>query len=368
MTRILCEKSGLVYKNDIPHVYSRHAAHPSIAVLNDREILSSAVIGQAFESADTRAYLFRSADAGETWTTEGLLFGDTGSAESDLGRLSTAPNGDVVAVYFKHDRSRKDQGYTNPDNMGFTGTTIFLTKSSDGGKTWATPWRIDPPLAGPAFESQSAVLFLRDGRWLLPTSTWRGWDGSCPDGMKAAAFVSYDEGVTWPDFIDIMDDYKDGIIYFESSLSQLPDNRLLCTAWGYNEKDGSDLMNQYVISNDGKTFGKRMSTGLYGQTMATIPLADGRLFSVYRRMDKKGFWANLARLDGQTWINETELPLWGTTEEGLVHTGGNMSANFARLKFGAPRIALIGNTIFVAFWCYEDFQGVIRWFKIHLQE
>ena len=208
------------------------------------------------------------------------------------------------------------------------------------------------------------MVFFSDGRWLLPTSTWRGWDGYCPNGMKAVAFVSYDEGKTWPEFIDIMDDSKDHIIYFESSLCELPDKRLICTTWGYNEKSGTDSMNQYVISNDGREFGKRLSTGLAGQTMATMALDDGRLFSVYRRMDKKGFWANLSRLDGDKWVNESELPLWGTVEEGLVHTDSNMSTNFSRLKFGAPRLTCYKGAIFVVFWCYEDFQGVIRWFKI----
>ena len=129
MSAINCIGSGLVYKNEIPHIYSRHAAHPSIAVLKNNEILVTTVIGQAFESADTRAYLFRSSDEGGTWTPEGLLFNETSESESDLGRISVAPNGDLVAVYFKHNRSRKDQGYTNPENMGFTETEIYLTKS-----------------------------------------------------------------------------------------------------------------------------------------------------------------------------------------------------------------------------------------------
>lgn len=368
MARIICQNTGLVYKNEIPHVYSRHAAHPSVTVLNNNEMLATAVIGQAFESADTRAYLFRSVNKGETWTSEGRLFYETSESESDLGRISTAPNGDLIAVYFKHDRSRKDQGYTNPDNMGFTETKIYLTKSFDGGLSWMKPWLIEPPLIGPAFESHSAVIFLSDGRWILPTSTWRGWDGYCPNGMKVVAFVSYDEGATWPEYIDVMDDSKDGIIYFESSLCELPDNRLICAAWGYNERNGLDIMNQYVISSDGKAFGKRRSTGLIGQTMATISLGDGRLLSVYRRMDKQGFWANLSRIEGDEWINETELPLWGTLEHDLVHTGKNMSSNFSRLKFGAPRLIRIEDIIFVAFWCYEDFQGVIRWFKLCIDE
>lgn len=368
MSSIYCIDSGLVYKNEIPHIYSRHAAHPSVAILQNGEILVTAVIGQAFESADSRAFLFRSSDEGKTWISEGYLFNGTVENESDLGRISVAPNGDLVAVYFKHNRSRKDQGYTNPENMGFTETKILLTKSFDNGKTWMKPWPINTPLIGPAFESQSSVIFLSDSRWLLPTSTWRDWNGYCPNGMKAVAFVSYDEGKTWPEFIDVMDDNKENIIYFESSLSELPDKRLICTAWGYNEKDGTDSMNQYVISQDGKKFGERLSTGLSGQTMATMALHDGRLISVYRRMDKKGFWANLSRLEGNQWINEADLPLWGNEVEGLVQTGANMSTNFSRLKFGAPRLTYFKGEIFVVFWCYEDFQGVIRWFKINIAE
>ena len=39
-------------------------------------------------------------------------------------------------------------------------------------------------MAGPSFELCAPVTLLGDGRWLLPTSTWRGWDGALPNGHR----------------------------------------------------------------------------------------------------------------------------------------------------------------------------------------
>ena len=365
MARINCLKTGLIYKNPIPHVYSRHACHPSIARLQNGELLSAVIIGQAFEAPDSRVHLFRSMDNGETWHHEGLMIDGTITGKSDFGKVSATEKGEVIGLYVLHNRTLENEGYTNHRNMGLVEMELMITRSSDKGHTWTKPLAIEPPLVGPAFEPQSAIIFFKNGKWILPTSTWRGWDGCCPNGMKAVAFVSYDKGRTWPEYMDVMNDTKNGIIFWESNIIELADGRLLATAWGYDEKNNIDLPNQYAVSADGNIFGEIKSTGLIGQTMTTILLDDGRILSLYRRMDKSGLWANISRLEGDAWVNEDELPLWGSDTDGLVSKGKNMANNFTKLRFGAPRmIKLDDGVIFAAFWCYEDYQGVIRWFKL----
>jgi sialidase-1 len=150
---------------------------------------------------------------------------------------------------------------------------------------------------------------------------------------------------------------------------QLRDGRILVVAWAYDRKNKRDLPNQYVISSDGgKTFSQPASTGLLGQTMTPIELSDGRLLSAYRRMDRPGLWAVISRLDGDRWVNDEHLGLWGTEGSGLVATTGNMVTNFARLQFGAPCLVDMGDgTVHVSFWAVEEGLASARWIKVGTQ-
>ena len=143
-----------------------------------------------------------------------------------------------------------DEGLANPENLGFVPTETLLLWSEDAGHTWAAPSRW-PPLVGPSFELCCPIVPLRDGRWFLPTSTWRGWDGDCPNGMKMVAFVSHDGGRSWPEYRDVMRDPEQRIIYWESKICEMPDGRLLAVAWVYDQVAAADLPNHYAISADG---------------------------------------------------------------------------------------------------------------------
>jgi hypothetical protein len=214
----------------------------------------------------------------------------------------------------------------------------------------------------------SPITPLRDGRWLLPTSTWRDWQGYCPNGTRTVAFVSHDRGRTWPEYLDLYGG-PGNIIYFESKIVQLADGRLVGAAWGYDEAAGKDTPNQYVVSADGgQTWTAPTSTGLFGQTGTPFPLADGRLLYIYRRLDQPGLWAAIARLEGDRWINESQTPLWGASASGLTAHGGNMAQNYHVLKFGAPCINLTPKgDLFVAFWGVEECVSNIRWFRLRVE-
>ena len=199
-------ETGLIYRNPKPHLYSRQATFPSLALLPNGELLAAFGVGSGFESADNHTELARSNDGGRTWQWEGALMppsppgplsqvgrGREGPTSSNV-RISRMPDGELAAFGAVWDRSRADEGLTNPETLGFVETQLILLRSPDGGRTWQGPQPIDPPLAGPSFEICSPILPLRDGRWLAPTATWKGWNGECPNGMKALALVSRDRG------------------------------------------------------------------------------------------------------------------------------------------------------------------------------
>ncbi|NLJ40816.1 MAG: exo-alpha-sialidase [Clostridiales bacterium] len=369
MTKIKVLDTGYIYRNPIPHVYSRNAYFPSLAQLPNGKILATMSIGQAFESADQRIYLSSSDNNGMDWSEPTQIYEKEQSIpKSQFGRINIL--GDQLAIIFaEYNRSRKDAGLSNPENLGFVETELALLRSDDGGDTWHGPYPLDPPLIGPSFELCTPIIELSDGRWLLQTSTWRSWDGDAPNGMKAVALVSYDKGETWPEYIDVMADIENNIIFWESRVIELADGRLLGTAWVYDENNACDRENHYALSDpNGKKFGPPKSTGLKGQTLEPILLDDGTILSFYRRTDKPGLWANLSRIEGEKWINLYEMPLWGYDESRWVSRDSDMVKNFNVLSFGAPRaIRLMDGTIYVAIWAVEECVGSIRWFRLGVE-
>jgi hypothetical protein len=359
---------GIVYRNPLSHVRSIHAYFPSTVQLQDGELLCTLVLAEAFEAVNARTYLARSQDGGVTWQLEDALPAATPDRlTSNSARLSVFDNDELVAFMVRADRSaHPNEGLANPLNMGFVPTELLLLRSTDRGRSWSAPVTMQAPLEGPSFELCAPIVELRDGRWVLATSTWRSWDGASPNGNRQLMLVSPDKGHSWPHYDTVMHDPQQHIIYWESKIVELEDGRLLSVAWAYDEKAAVDLPNQYALSEDGgKTWCRPRSTGLLGQTMAPTLLPNGRILSVYRRLDEAGLWANISRIEGDNWINESCLPLWGVRAKDLVKTESNMAENFTVLRFGAPCLThLHDGSIFGAFWCYDDCVSEIRWFKL----
>jgi hypothetical protein len=362
-------ETGLIYRNPKPHLFSRQASFPSLVLLPSGEMLAAFAIGSGFEAADLHTELARSSDGGRSWQLVGAVFNEgTDKPTSANVRISRMPGGELIAFGVRADRSRADEGLTNPETQGFVETELIQLRSIDDGHTWQGPEVVAPPLVGPSFELCSPVVPLSDGRWLWPTSTWRGWDGANPSGTMAIALVSHDQGHTWPEYVRVMNSPGEDVIYWEQKIVDLGDGRLLAVCWTHDLPKGVDRPVHYAISSDyGRSFGPPRSTGLHGQTSTPIVLGDGRLVCVYRRTDMPGLWASYARIDGDEWVNQGELPLWGHSraDEANFVGGENLSRSFTTLKFGLPAgLLLPDGQVYVAFWCVEDCIYNIRWFRL----
>ena len=365
MSKLTCENTGIVYRNPYPNIRSIHAYKPSIVILPNGELLTSFQLGEAFQAVNLHINLARSTDGGKSWNLEEPIFPRNESESvSYEGRLSFI-NGEVIAFLIGNKRTRENYGPNNPQTKGYNEMDLIIVRSKDGAKTWNKPKIINTPMKVP-YEMCCPVTVLRDGRWIIPTSIWRNWDGSHPYGLKMIALVSYDSGYTWDEYFDVMVDPQNNIIYWESKILQLRDGRLLAVAWGYDQKNGVDLPNQYAISDDGgKTFSNPASTGLFGQTLTPLQLDDGKILSVYRRMDKPGLWAVVSALDGHSWRNETQIPIWGY-ESGKIDSGGSqLLKNWTKLRFGTPHmIKMPDDDIYGVFWETDEAIGTVRYFRL----
>ncbi len=359
--------TGVVYRNPKTYLRAIHTWHPSIARFDDGELVAAFDIGQAVEALDYHTCLCRSCDEGATWSEPQAIIKDTFAGRTTHSmRISRTDDGTLLAFGGRFHRDNPEEGLVNRENLGYVPMELIYLTSGDRGRTWRGPHVIAPPLVGPAFETCHRIVPLRDGRWLGPTSTWRGWNGEQPNGMKAIALVSRDRGKSWTEYLDVMDGTPEKVIYWEQSLVQLPDDRLLAVTWAFDEKTGRSLPNPYAISTEGKAFSAPRPTGLRGQTAKIICLSDGRILCLYRREDKPGLWANLSRLDGEQWVNLDEAVMWQGAKAGMSGQGASAD-ELSDLRFGFPSMTLLPDgDVLTVFWCCEDGVNNIRWLRIRV--
>ena len=359
--------SGLIYRNPRPELRARHAWHPSLVSLGGGRWLCSYDIGEGPESLDYATYLSRSDDDGQSWSSPERLFQDVGRRRAThTVRVTRLSDGSLVASGARLFRDDPERGLINTPGLGYTEMDLILLRSGDEGATWSTPEVMSPPLVGPAFETCHPIVELEDGRWLAPTSTWPGWDGTSVNGMRAVALESADRGKSWPRHVETFDRWSEGILHWEQSLVQLKDGRLLAVAWALEVAANRTLYTPFAISNDGVTFAIRGLTGIHAQTSKLAVLGDGRVLCAYRRHDRPGLWATVARIAGSDWSNEEELRLWSGADSGMSGQS-NVGEELSALAFGYPSIqGAADGEVMIAFWCREDCILNIRWIRLQV--
>jgi sialidase-1 len=353
--------SGIVYRHPKPYLQSIQARHPSLIRFEDGELLVAFDLGQADESLDYRTYRARSLDGGTSWQLEGALFANPPGRPTSYSVRISAAGGEVLAFGSLHYRDDPEEGLVNRATLGFVPTDLILLRSLDRGHTWSPPQVLRPAIESPAWETCHHVVSLPGGRWLAPTATWRGWDGRLPAGEQTVVLISDDRGASWPTLGRVFDGRESGLIHWEVSVAPLRDGRIVAVAWVHDPRTMEDHPNAFALSeDDGATWSPPRSTGLHGQTCKELQLTDGRLLSVYRRLDEPGLWAILATLGpGDDWTNVCDLAIW----QGVAASGSttNSADALAALRFGYPSPVLLPDgDVLVAFWCVEDCQSIIR--------
>jgi hypothetical protein len=276
-------------------------------------------------------------------------------------------DGSLVGFGGRYYRDNPDEGLVNRANLGYVPMDLILLRSADGGRSWHGPEMITPPLVGPSFEICHKIVELADGRWLAPTSNWKGWHGDAPNGMQALALVSHDRGRSWREYVTVADQYAQGIISWEQGLAQLPDGRLVAAVWSFDEREGKSLPNRYTMSRDGRKFSQPRENGLRGETAKLLAMADGRLLCLYRRLDRPGLWAQLVEMRGDDWVNLDSAPLWQGTASGM-RGAGSSGDELSALKFGFPSmLQLPDGDVLAVFWCVEECLHIIRWIRLRIK-
>jgi hypothetical protein len=355
----------------MPHLKSRQAFFPSVVELDSGELVCAFDIGEAFEAVNVRSFTSHSTDDGKTWTTPEVMFNpeEDDHKFSTTCRIARVSNNRLAGLACLFDRTHEELGLVNPETDGFCRTDIALIRSFDSGYTWGRLRFINPPNEWNHWETCSHPIDLGDGRWIIPCSMWKSWIGQDPKaGMRALALISDDNGESFTRLVTVMDHSKANTASWEQKQIRLSDGRLLAVCWRYDMQAKQSLKNGYSLStNRGDSYGAPLESPVHGETASPVALDDNHFLLVYRRVDKKGLWAQLARMEGDTWTPISDQPLWGVNTDGYGTSEGSKFQTMSTLRFGYPSvIRRKSGELFVVFWCYEDAQLIIRYVRINI--
>lgn len=353
---------GIVYRNPFPAIRARHAWHPTLVHLGGREWVCAFDIAEAAEAHDYGTHVVVSHDDGATWSDPERVIpvGDPPrSATIRLGRLG---DGALIFAGSHHHARDENQGRLNHDTFGYIDMDLVTVRGEPG--HWDAPAIVTPPLAGTPFETCHAIVELSDGRLILPTCTWMGWDGSAPHGMKGVLLVSHDRGATWPEAITTMDAWDRRVTHFEQSVVELEGGALLSIAWAYNVDTGATEPTPYALAVDGHDFAVHGLTGLNAQTAKLVHLGGNRLLCAYRRHDVPGLWIAEVEVDGTEWRTLSTRSLWTGASSGMAGERA-ASEELSGLRFGFPQMVLREDgDVQLVFWAREDDVNTIRWLRL----
>lgn len=359
---------SLVYRNPAPHLRSVHAWHPSLVHLGGQRWVCSFDLAQAPEAHDYRTHVSHSDDDGATWSAPVPLVLPEDHPGAVSLRISRLSDGRIVGFGALMDVRPADQGIFNPANFGYTAMRLGFAESLDDGRTWAPPRPLDLPLTGTAFETCHPIRELADGRLLAPTCTLRTWEGSAPYGMKAVAFVSYDGGAAWPEWLDVRDDSAQDLTNWEQSIVELSGGRLVGATWRYSVDDGTTAPTELIAAADGRTFVSGGPTGFFAQTTKLLALPDDRVLALYRRHDQPGLWASLAQVDAATprWETLETVKIWDGASSGMA-SGVEQTKQLSELRFGYPSPALRPDgDVEVAYWRRVEEINEVTLVRLHI--
>ncbi len=360
--------SGILYQNPLPQLRMIHASFPNIQQISVKEFLCVYRRGSAWESVDGVIGKLRSTDGGKTWLGEGEVREDFGSERRYSyrgGHLTKIKDGTLLLTSCRFDRSDPDKPIFNPLTEGYLPVDAALFHSLDGGRTWSSPQAVSLP-EGEIGNPIGPVLELSDNRWLMPFETWKSYDDTGPAQQRTVAIFS-ENGKTWDNLTSIADGRAEGIVYWDSTIITLKDDRLFALLWTRDLKSDIDLPIHRTISNDGgRTWSKPESTGVNGHTMSVVDLGNQHLLMVYslRNVEQPGIMAVLSENEGKSWKLTDQVMIWDAHEQTNVGVANRdrCLADMATYAFGKPQaIKTTEGSILVSFWCTQACVTHIRW-------
>jgi hypothetical protein len=374
MAHIQMVDTGVIYINPNPGYEYNFACHSDLVQLSKQELLCTFQRGQALYSADSVMLATRSLDGGKTWTAEGLIHdpaGDDRSYSYHGPMITRVADGSLVVIATRWDRTDREKPLFNEQTGGIGAAQTLLYRSKDKGSTWSSPQIIDMP--GNMYLTPSCgIIVLKDGRWMLSTDQWHGYDEPGPYRPRTVVIFSSHEGKTWGDPVTFGVNDTPHFGHWHGRINRLRNDQLFTLFWTANTDTGEAMTHHHCTgSADGREWTVPAPTNIPGQTNWPVDLGNGQMAVIYtvRDTDPPGFFAAVSEDGGKKWDLDRQILVWDAT--GRDKIGISAPDHYPRshdtISYGAPTATVLEDgDIFATFWCTEVAVTHIRYARLRV--
>lgn len=348
-----------IYQNPAPLLVSRQAIFPGIVQLPSGELVALFTIGEAFDAANTRAYVARSSDEGRTWSEPVRLSTKEASPEeSESFKPLLLRDGTLVATGYVFVRPTPLTPVVDPETFELLRLRNKVSFSSDGGHTWSEPEYFD--VEGEPLELSGPMIELSSGRLLGATAPFH----LRKDGHAGWIVASDDKGKSWRKLSEFYRSPGGNVATWECRLCEMSPGRVAVIAWAYDNASSANRDNILALSDDGGETFRTIETGVHGQASNMLPLGGDKLLTIHAHREAPiGLMVRRVDLGAGTFAIEKELDLLGRAD--MASETADIRKQFASLKFGQPSLLrLQSGDILAACWSFENSQYVIKAYRL----
>ena len=350
-----------IYQNPDPLLVSRQAIFPGIVQLPDGELLALFTIGEAFDAANTRAYMSRSSDAGRTWSPPVRPWHtEVSPPESESFKPLLLRDGTLVATGYVFVRPTPLTPIVDPTTFELLPLRNKVSFSTDGGRNWTEPAYFD--VAGQPLELSGPCIELSSGRLLGATAPFH----LGKTGHAGWIIASDDKGRTWFKLSEFYRSAETNVATWECRLCEMSPDRVAVLAWAYDNAAAANRDNILALSDDGGESFRLIETGVHGQASNLLALGADKLLTIHAHREAPiGLIVRRVDLSAGIFAIEEELDLLGNTD--MASDSADIRKQFASLKFGQPSLLrLQDGDILAACWSFENSQYVIKGYRLQL--
>lgn len=331
-------------------------AYPVATRLADGTVCALYRQGRDKHGADGRFLMQRSADRGAIWSEPvvvldrgGRVIGSPAAdgparVPSMAGLLQTS-SGALVAN-FGVVEGLSEGTYMFADEARDLPVRTLLTRSEDGGTTWAAAEVLD---GAPAGSCPTNKPFQRPaGTICMPLEI----AGAVPGVPGTGMVFSDDDGRSFGGFVRCAVDDSGTLAWCDGHCTQLDDGRILLLLWTFRAADETTIDVHRCHSEDGgRTWSDPLPTGLQGQVTAPVALRGGPVLAASnRRVAPDGILIHVSHDGGDTWDQDASVRMWDAAAERTVaepegatrvRHGAGIWAALGGFTFGTPDLTLL---------------------------
>ncbi|OHB55766.1 MAG: hypothetical protein A2Y07_10585 [Planctomycetes bacterium GWF2_50_10] len=339
--------------------------------LRNGQLLSTARLGSGKDTADGNIGIWRSDDNGQKWSD--VLMPLTTSFEGKNGCLRTGcvtelSNGRLLMSCAWVDRSVEGRALYNNKTGGLCEMFPVISYSDDGGCTWSPLQRVDLfPVALPSALT-GPTLVLSDGGIACQFESQKTWDSAEPIYNISAFKVSYDEGDTWPEYVQIAGRLGGDTVCWDQRIAQFPSGKMINLFWSYNTVTNTDQTIHMSVSNEwSRNWSKPIDTGIVGQIACPVVMSELHVIMLYVRRDKKRQILARQSFDGgKTWDVSSEVIIYNQAQD--YDDSSNLFDAMNQWSYGHPfGIKLSDHEIAMVYYAGKGSYTSLNFCKIYFK-